>query len=62
MGVAGRTLEMPDDATVGDLWQELNSQALDTRVLCAVNEEYVNFDHALRADDEVAFFPPVTGG
>ena len=28
----------------------------------AVNEEYVPFDHPVRAEDEVAIFPPVTGG
>ena len=31
-------------------------------VRCAVNQEYVPEDAPLRADDEVAFFPPVTGG
>ncbi|MBK8173773.1 MAG: molybdopterin converting factor subunit 1 [Rhodospirillales bacterium] len=28
----------------------------------AVNQEYVPFDHPVAPDDEVAFFPPVTGG
>jgi len=28
----------------------------------AVNQHHVDFDHALRAGDEVAFFPPITGG
>ena len=31
-------------------------------VRCAVNQEYVNFDHSVAAGDEIAFFPPVTGG
>ena len=31
-------------------------------VRCAVNQEYVVGDVALAPDDEVAFFPPVTGG
>jgi molybdopterin converting factor subunit 1 len=31
-------------------------------VRCAVNQEYVPEDVPLRAGDEVAFFPPVTGG
>lgn len=31
-------------------------------VRCAVNQEYVAGDVELRPDDEVAFFPPVTGG
>ncbi len=28
----------------------------------ALNQEYVTFDATLANDDEVAFFPPVTGG
>lgn len=31
-------------------------------VRVAVNGEYATFDRPLRAGDEVAFFPPVTGG
>lgn len=31
-------------------------------VKVAVNQEYVGFDHKLNPGDEVAFFPPVTGG
>ncbi len=31
-------------------------------VRVAVNQEYVNFDHPVKAGDEIAFFPPVTGG
>jgi len=31
-------------------------------VKAAVNQEHVPFDHPVRPGDEVAFFPPVTGG
>lgn len=31
-------------------------------VLCAVNFETVSLEHAVSDGDEVAFFPPVTGG
>jgi molybdopterin synthase sulfur carrier subunit len=31
-------------------------------VRVAVNQEYVGLDHPVRPGDEVAFFPPVTGG
>ncbi len=32
-------------------------------VICvAVNQEYVHFDHPLAEGDEIALFPPVTGG
>ena len=46
-------------AARGGIWQEaLNSANL--RV--AVNQDMAKEDTALRAGDEVAFFPPVTGG
>ena len=32
------------------------------RIRVAVNEEHVGFDHTVSEGDEVAFFPPVTGG
>ena len=31
-------------------------------VRVAVNQEYAGLDHAVADGDEVAFFPPVTGG
>ena len=32
------------------------------RVCCARNQEHVKSDAAIGDDDEIAFFPPVTGG
>ncbi|AJZ88657.1 molybdopterin synthase sulfur carrier subunit [Cedecea neteri] len=32
------------------------------KLLAAVNQTLVSFDHPLAKGDEVAFFPPVTGG
>ena len=31
-------------------------------VRVAVNQVYTRFDHEIADDDEIAFFPPVTGG
>ncbi|CAI0745124.1 molybdopterin synthase sulfur carrier subunit [Serratia ficaria] len=43
----------------GSRWQlALESE----RLLAAVNQTLVPMDHALQAGDEVAFYPPVTGG
>jgi len=33
-----------------------------SRIKAAVNQEHVAFDAPVAASDEVAFFPPVTGG
>ena len=32
------------------------------RLRVAVNQEHANFDAPVEAGDEIAFFPPVTGG
>ena len=31
-------------------------------VRTAVNQEFARLDHPIKAGDEVAFFPPITGG
>ncbi|WP_454121853.1 molybdopterin synthase sulfur carrier subunit [Kosakonia sp. Marseille-Q7440] len=46
-------------AAQGDRW----ALALEEgKLLAAVNQTLVSFDHPLASGDEVAFFPPVTGG
>jgi molybdopterin synthase sulfur carrier subunit len=34
----------------------------EASLMCARNEELCNLDEPVQAGDEVAFFPPVTGG
>ncbi|MDX6751662.1 molybdopterin converting factor subunit 1 [Geminicoccaceae bacterium 1502E] len=56
--------------TVGDLMHWLGERhprfaeacASAGVVRCAVNQDYVSTDAPVAAGDEVAFFPPVTGG
>jgi len=43
----------------GAQWQKVLREG---RVLMAVNQAVARFDTAVRDGDEVAFFPPVTGG
>ena len=61
---AERELSMPAEATtVADVWGRASrGEALPDNVLMAVNLEYVAADHPVEDGDEVAFFPPVTGG
>ena len=42
-----------------DNWQSLFANAA---LLSAVNHDMVANDHPVKTGDEVAFFPPVTGG
>jgi len=49
--------------TAGDVWTTVaRGEPLPPNVLIAVNMEYVAADHTVVDGDEVAFFPPVTGG
>lgn len=51
-----------DAATVADLWSKISSDPMPDSILVAVNMEYTDSGHELKNGDEVAFFPPVTGG
>jgi sulfur-carrier protein len=71
IGKPGEDVTPPAEiGTVGQLldWLETRSAAhkaalADRRaVRVAVNQEYVGNDHPVSAGDEVALFPPVTGG
>lgn len=71
---AGRSkdeMPLPDGVkTVGQLvaWlagqdEKMAMAFSDPSVICAaVNQEHVAMDHELGENDEIAFFPPVTGG
>ncbi|HEX3430865.1 MAG TPA: molybdopterin converting factor subunit 1 [Rhizomicrobium sp.] len=60
----------PQISTVADLVSHLSgrgggyAEAFDNpgRIRAALNQEHVRFDAKLAESDEVAFFPPVTGG
>ena len=61
-GSAGRTLELPEGATVGDVWAPLELGDEPSGLLYAVNKEYAAASVALADGDEVAVIPPVSGG
>lgn len=50
-------------ATVLEIWLHANpSLNVPDNTLAAVNMAYAGFDSLVKDGDEVAFFPPVTGG
>ncbi len=70
-GVGAEDVTLPDDVTtVASLVEWLKTRSAghaeafrDSSVVrVAVNQEHVGLDHPVAADDEIAFFPPVTGG
>jgi len=64
LGKSEEQLELPSSQTVAALWDTLSAgkDAVPEQILFAVNHEYVHADYQLKDGDEVAFFPPVTGG
>lgn len=71
IGTAEETLDPPGSvATVAELIEWLKArgpnyaEALKNEKLVrvAINRKYVGFDHKVKPGDEIAFFPPVTGG
>ena len=50
-------------ATAGEAWDiATNNEERPDNVLVAINLEYAQFESTVKDGDEVAFFPPVTGG
>jgi len=49
---------------VSELWVKVagTQKSLPDNALTAINMEYVKPDATVKDGDEVAFFPPVTGG
>jgi molybdopterin converting factor subunit 1 len=59
--------ELSDGATVGELLSILQAEFprladLMARTIISVNQEFATLDRPLRDGDEVAIFPPVSGG
>jgi len=62
LGAAERNLAAENLRTVGDVWSAVANFPMPANLLVAINHNYVSRDHAVNDGDEVAFFPPVTGG
>jgi len=68
LGLPGETIDLPASvATVGALRDWLVEQGRDKlatakNLRCAVNQDMAKLDATIKDGDEVAFFPPVTGG
>ena len=61
-GKAEATLINVQGLDLASIWQQTARMPMPDNTLCAVNMEYVDRNHIASDGDEVAFFPPVTGG
>lgn len=68
LGLSSETVDLPAGInTVGSLrdWligQDREALASAKNLRCAVNQDMAKLDAAIKDGDEIAFFPPVTGG
>lgn len=65
IGVAEETIvskEISVQETIKILKGKYGDDIFPDNILCSVNHEIVRPEHRIKAQDEVAFFPPVTGG
>jgi molybdopterin converting factor subunit 1 len=66
-GWGSQPLDLPDDATVSAALTELDRRypqltVTKRTIYVAVNQEYARGTQVLREGDELALFPPVSGG
>ena len=63
IGKTSEKIDVQQVKTAGEIWSDVSKNIKYTgKVMAAVNHEYVGMNHLLKNNDELAFFPPVTGG
>lgn len=63
IGRARDVIDFSESLDIAQLWKKTTGQdAIPENLLIALNQEYTSPDTMLSDGDEVAFFPPVTGG
>ena len=63
MGKDSEDLKIETSLSANELWKSLSAnKKTPVRVLVSVNHEYVDKNFKLKDGDEIAYFPPVTGG
>lgn len=63
MGREGAQLDASEASTIGEVWEKVaNGKERPSNLLMARNMDYSEPETPVVDGDEVAFFPPVTGG
>ena len=57
------TIDSADIRTARDVWEAcIQDAGIPDNALVALNKQYADMEDVVEDGDEVAFFPPVTGG
>jgi len=63
VGISERVISVPENTSIAQVWSLLvEEEVMSNNVLAAKNMEYVHLATLVAEGDEIAFFPPVTGG
>lgn len=63
LGREGAELDACEGLTIAAVWRAVSAaEELPPTVLAARNQVYADADEHVQDGDEIAFFPPVTGG
>ena len=62
LGMDASQIEAREGMTIRQIWDQVTSEDYPANTLCAINMDYAKPDDVVSDGDEVAFFPPVTGG
>ena len=63
LNLSSESINPKEVDTVADAWNvATNGATMPDNILVAINMDYVERNHVVNDGDEVAFFPPVTGG
>lgn len=62
IGRSEQLIEIKGEESVAALFVRATGLPLPSNTLVAINQEYADTERCPRSGDEVAFFPPVTGG
>lgn len=63
LGQSSTQIEIEKNIPIQAVWQQATGQTeIPSNIRIACNQTYCNATHMVTDGDEIAFFPPVTGG
>lgn len=63
LGTSTTQVNTQENMTIQEVWQQATGQTdIPQNIRIACNQAYCDASQTVSAGDEVAFFPPVTGG